>query len=355
MVWKSRLLGWLRSPRHAPRPPPSPPAPPSLPAVPPPRSLYRVGTPAPGDANLPWPPSPRFAGWTVVAVMDSNESGYARYLVDPPGASGPRCALACFAPDRADPFFPMRFDELGVARLLAHPNLERVVDRGGGDGIYWHLTERPAGPTARALHPRRPFELPDLDVVLAAFADFAEGLHAAHTLVHRGIVLELCHRTLTEDALLLGADGVGRVVDWGLTEMIRCAAPDGGGHAQLGYLAPEQVRGAAVDGRADVHALGAMLHTLTTGDRLFEGDTEVETLENLLHARPTPPSWIVPGYPPALEDLVLGALAKDPADRPAAGALAAGLRDLLAARGVTDPAARLAAYVRVAERPSLTP
>ncbi len=344
------LLGWLRSAREAPpgRAPPEPPAP----ASPIARSLYREAAPA------PWPPGPRFAGWALVEVMEANGRGYDRYLVDPPGSIGPRCALACFALDRGDPHVEMGFDELGIARLLSHPKLERVVDRGGGDGLYWHLTERPPGPTAHALRPRRPGLPRDLEVILAAFADFAEGLHAAHALVHDGVALALCHRRLTPGALLLGADGVGRVVDWSLMEMIclceRSSRMEGEGldegvHLYLPYLAPEQVRGDAVDGRADVHALGAMLHELSTGFPLFKGDSDARTLENVRHAAPPPPTTRVPGYPRALEDLVLGALAKDPADRPSAGELGAGLRDLLAARGVADPAARLAAYVRAAD------
>jgi serine/threonine protein kinase len=343
------LLGWLRATRRAPpeRAPPEPPPP----ASPPARSLYREAAPVPEDT--PWPPGPRFAGWTLVKVMEQDGRGYVRYLVDPPGSSGTRCALACFAPNPDDPHLEMRFDELGVTRLLSHPNLERVVDRGGGDGRYWHLTERPPGPTARALRPRGPGSPRELDVILAAFADFAEGLHAAHTLVHDGAVVALCHRWLTPGELLLGADGVGRVVDWGLMDMIRLCERsdertrlDDGMHHLLPYVAPEQARGDAVDGRANVHALGAMLHELSTGRPLFRGDSDLRTLENVLRAAPAPPTTLVPGYPPALEELVLRALAKEPAGRPTAGELGAGLRELLAARGVTDPAARIAAYVR---------
>src|SRR6185312_12469487 len=135
---------------------------------------------------------------------------------------GPLCVLSCFDLHLEEPYLSHRIDELGVSRLLDHPKLERFVDHGRTDaGLYWRLTELPPGRDASTLRPRSGLPPPDLDTVLAAFADFAEGLDAAHGLTQGGMPLGLVHGWINPSTLLLGEDGVGRVVDWGLSGLVR--------------------------------------------------------------------------------------------------------------------------------------
>jgi serine/threonine-protein kinase len=84
---------------------------------------------------------------------------------------------------------------------------------------------------------------------------------------------------------------------------------------KFGYLSPEQVRGLPVDRRADVFSLGAVLHELLTGHRLFHGPSDLAVLERVRAAQVRPPSERNPAVPPALDGVVLRALAREPVER----------------------------------------
>ena len=109
------------------------------------------------------------------------------------------------------------------------------------------------------------------------------GLGAAHA---RGIV----HRDLKPENIFLGADGRVKILDFGLATLrdarLRTAATRTPGpppwRARAGYMAPEQVRGESVDGRADIFALGAVLHEMLAGRRPFEADSTLGTFERVL-------------------------------------------------------------------------
>ena len=81
------------------------------------------------------------------------------------------------------------------------------------------------------------------------------------------------------------------------------------------YMSPEQARGEAIDWRSDIFAVGVMLFELTTGRRLFKGASEYETLKLICERDYPRPSQVRPGYPAALEAIVMRALAKSPEDR----------------------------------------
>jgi eukaryotic-like serine/threonine-protein kinase len=306
---------------------------------------------------------PRFAGYEVVATLESDGERYARYLLKPPGPAEPGFAVACFAVDEDRPYFEMSFDEARLATRLQHRNLGRLLDLGRDGDIWWHLCEYSRGETLQGILTQIRYGAapPSLDVVVAAFADFAEGLHAAHTDTdEEGRELGWCYRELSPAALFLSLEGTGKVIDWGLQGLVRGyrhRGSDSDGvtgtglltelqRAGLRHLAPEQVRGRPSDRRADVFALGVMLYELSTGSSLFLADTDLATIELVMKQEAPPPSTLVRGYPPELDAIVLRALTKDPAARATAGEVAAGLRAVLAARGVDDPAALVAGYVR---------
>lgn len=363
MGFLGSLLGWLRKRTSAP--------PEEAPAGRGPggQGPYRHAGTLPLSRSLPLVMSlPRFAEYEVVATLEESDGGgYARYLLKPWGAAEPSCAVACFAVDEDHLFFEMCFDEARVVTRLQHSNLGRLLDIGRDGGIWWHLCEYSHGETLQGIltkirHGAAP---PSLDVVVAAFADFAEGLHAAHTDTDdEGRALGWCYRDLSPAALFLSLDGTGKVIDWGLRGLVRTyRARDSGPDGVTGvlgitdlqragrrYLAPEQVHGTPVDGRADVFALGMMLYELSTGSSLFLADTDFATIEHVAKQEAPPPSTLVRGYPPELDALVLRALTKDPAARATAGEVAAGLRAVLAAREIDDPAAQIAGYVRALMR-----
>jgi formylglycine-generating enzyme required for sulfatase activity len=154
--------------------------------------------------------------------------------------------------------------------------------------------------------------------------EVAEGLAAAHA---RGLI----HRDIKPSNIWLET-GSGRVkvLDFGLARV----AEDTVTLTQTGtivgtpaYMAPEQARGEAVDARSDLFSLGCVLYQLTTGELPFHGPNVTAILHALAVNRPRPPHEINPEVPPALSDLVMCLLAKDPTGRPpSAQAVSAALR-----------------------------
>ncbi|APR75050.1 serine/threonine protein kinase [Minicystis rosea] len=314
---------------------------------------YRTAPEVPGNPHRVLDLA-RFRGCVQLGILEESD-GFVRYLVALPEC--PRAALACIA-HMPSAWVDLAVDEARLVTHLAHPRLARVLDIGCADGFIWHLEERPAGATLAELSARTPGVAPDLDACLAAFAAFAEGLDAAHRWTNGGdVALGLRHGRLGPTSLLIGQTGSGVVVDWELAALRAIAARDGSGpdgitgvktvpaDFRFDGVAPEAIRG-AVDVRADVFSLAALLYEISTGTQPFTASTPREALERVLRGEPEPPSTHVPGYPPELSALLLRALAKDPAARPTTGEIAASLRALLVERGVDDAEARAARWVR---------
>jgi serine/threonine-protein kinase len=143
----------------------------------------------------------------------------------------------------------------------------------------------------------------------------------------RGDPLRIVHRDVSPANVMLGFDGSVRIIDFGIAQAALRPAPAGAVlRGKFGYMSPEMVRGEPLDRRSDVFALGAVLHELLTGERLFTGPSELAVMEKVRAADVPPPSALVPSLPAGLDALVLRALARDPADR---FAWASELRDAL--------------------------
>jgi serine/threonine protein kinase len=163
----------------------------------------------------------------------------------------------------------------------------------------------------------------------------ADGLEAAH---RSGII----HRDVKPGNVLLDTEGHPLLADFGIAREV-CPTSQEVSSTQNGevvgtpeYMAPEQLRGAPIDQRADVYALGAMLYELLTGRLPFVGATAYDLAAHVLSAPLIPPSILEPDLVPAVERVVLTALARDPAERYAtAGGFALALRNALVDRPQT--------------------
>jgi Tol biopolymer transport system component len=164
---------------------------------------------------------------------------------------------------------------------------------------------------------RRGLPLPD---ALKHAAQIADALAQAHA---KGIV----HRDLKPANVMVTADGVAKVLDFGLAKLVETevseeettdlkpATDEGMIVGTAAYMSPEQAQGRRVDARSDIFSFGSVLYEMVTGRRAFSGESKVSTLAAILKEEPRPPSELVPAVPRELERLIQHCMRKDPARR----------------------------------------
>jgi serine/threonine-protein kinase len=223
-----------------------------------------------------------------------------------------------------DPEFLGRFrSEAQSAAALTHPNIVNVYDVGADQGQQYIVMELVTGSTLKQIIQKRgPLPLSealDLGVQICAAAEIAH---------RRGIV----HRDLKPQNVIVNADGVAKVADFGLAQWAADLAQAGAGPSAatvLGtvhYLSPEQIQGKAATAASDIYAIGAILYEMLTGRVPFDGATPDAVAAKQVQEPPTPPRQVNERLPAAIDAFVLRALAKDPALRfPTARELGAAL------------------------------
>ena len=219
-------------------------------------------------------------------------------------------------------FIQMFLDEARLAARLHHPNVVPILEIGMQGEQYYLVMEYIEGDTvghlmARAQNVNRKIPVP---VVIRVMLDTLTGLNAAHDLGDDdGTPLEIVHRDVSPQNILVGVDGVARITDFGVAKaQARLANATQGGQlkGKLAYMSPEQVRGnMPVDRRADVFAAGIVTWELLAGQRLFKAEGEAETLFKVVAAEVPPLRNFEPSVPPEVEVVVRRALAAHPSDR----------------------------------------
>jgi predicted ATPase/serine/threonine protein kinase len=251
-----------------------------------------------------------------------------------------------------DEFRRMFLDEARLAADLRHPNVVTIFDVGADQDTWFIAMEYLHGQDLSSLfhRHREAGEQMPLEHALQVLSDAAAGLHHAHTKTSlQGEVLGLVHRDVSPQNLFLTYDGVTKVLDFGIARARKRSVSTDAGilKGKYAYLCPEALEGAEVDARADQFALGIVLFELTTLQRLFARPSDAEVLRAVMECRVPRPTSLVPGYPTALEDIVLRALAKAPDDRfPDCEGLRSALETFLEKLGRPHSAARTGAYLR---------
>jgi len=201
--------------------------------------------------------------------------------------------------------------EARVTAALDHANIVKVFDVGVLDGRPYLVAELLDGETLRVRLGRGPLAGEEATRIAA---DVAAGLVVAHA---AGLV----HRDLKPDNIFLTRSGVTKILDFGIAKLTDDPAVADGLSTltgvllgTAGYLAPEQIRGDAVDGRTDLFALGSMLFEMSTGQRAFAREHTIDTLHAILHDDP-PNLLPAAGVSPDLTAIVLRLLEKAPAAR----------------------------------------
>jgi len=243
-------------------------------------------------------------------------------LVGPRGFSR-TVAIKRLHPDLArDPELAASFfDEARLSARIHHPNVVATLDVVATDDHQFFLVmEYVAGESlARLLRAAseagQPIPTP---VAVFVMASALRGLEAAHeTLGEGGEPLGLVHRDVSPQNIMVGVDGVTRVLDFGIAKELGRAQHTEPGQlkGKLSYMAPEQLHGKPVDRRTDVFAASIVLWEVLALHRLFAGDTAGEIVTKMLNRDIPAPSTHSPSLSPELDAVVMRGLARDPDDR----------------------------------------
>ncbi|MFD8869425.1 serine/threonine-protein kinase [Streptomyces sp. NPDC059590] len=203
--------------------------------------------------------------------------------------------------------------EAQTAARLSHPNIVGVFDFGARDGRFYLVMELVEGQSlAQELTSQGALRAERVAVIAA---QAAAGLASAH---RTGIV----HRDIKPGNLMSDADGTVKIGDFGIARFVDDPATALTTAGQIIgtslYLAPERALGRPASPASDVYSLGCLLYQLLTGAPPFQADTSAATLAQHIDAAPVPPRSRGFQLPPAFENFLLGMLAKQPEDRPAA-------------------------------------
>ncbi|HVT43755.1 MAG TPA: protein kinase [Thermoanaerobaculia bacterium] len=219
--------------------------------------------------------------------------------------------------------------EAKSASALSHPHIITIYEIGEAEitpedapaesiRIHFIAMELVEGETLRR---RLRDERGDLKERLGWLAQAAEGLAKAHA---AGIV----HRDLKPENIMVTRDGYAKVLDFGLAKLtepgsaasqaptqVRANTQEGVVLGTVGYMSPEQVQGKAVDHRSDIFSFGCVLYEAVGGKKAFEGETNVDTMHQILHGKPLPIAELNPDVPAELRRMIRRCLAKDPEKR----------------------------------------
>ena len=255
-------------------------------------------------------------------------------------------------------FIRMFLDEARVAANLHHQHIVQVHDIGESSGEYFIAMEYIHGEDVRTIlstASKTRAHVP-LGHAIAIVSAAAAGLHYAHE--RRGQdkrPLGIVHRDVSPSNVLVGYDGSIKVVDFGIAKAsMRQETRSGSLKGKVSYMSPEQCKGAEVDRRSDVYALGVVLYELATTTRLFKGDNDYLVMDQIVNGRVSLPRVRRPDLPNELSAIIMRAIAPDPERRYlTADELRIALDQFAAKAGLTASTSLIASYMRkqFGERP----
>jgi serine/threonine-protein kinase len=222
-------------------------------------------------------------------------------------------------------FVAMFLDEARLAGRIRHPNVVPTLDVVATSGEVFIVLEYVSGESLaklwKAHHTKD--EIIPIPYSLAIMANALHGLHAAHEVRdEQGDPLGIVHRDVSPQNVIVGTDGVARVLDFGVAKAagrLQETGDSGALKGKIAYMAPEQITGGVVTRQTDVYAASVVLWELLTGRRLIEGENDAHRAAQILASLNAPvferPSKYNPQISEALDELVMRGLSWPPTSR----------------------------------------
>ncbi len=212
-------------------------------------------------------------------------------------------------------FVKMFIDEASITSKLQHANIVQIFDFDVCEGSYYIAMELIEGVDLKkvidvGLKSGKPLSIAQTVWIMM---EISKGLHYAHTKEYKGQPLNIVHRDISPHNAMVSYAGEVKLMDFGIAKAAQRSTKTMAGtvKGKVAYMSPEQARDKPLDGRSDLFALGIMLWEMLTGKRLFLGDSDFETLTNVLKNDPPPASQINPKVPKDLDEIVKKSLMKD--------------------------------------------
>ena len=217
-------------------------------------------------------------------------------------------------------FVAMFLDEARLAARIRHPNVVPTLDVVTTEGEIFLVMEYVQGESlGRLLRGLRGSPRPqDMRVMATIMSNVLLGLHAAHEAKNeQGEALGIVHRDVSPQNVLVGVDGVARVLDFGVAKAVGRlqTTREGQVKGKLSYMAPEQLHGAPVTRRSDIYAASVVTWEALTGQRLFKAESEAAMVTAVLQSPIPMPSSIVSHVPPSVDGVVMRGLSRNPERR----------------------------------------
>ena len=252
-------------------------------------------------------------------------------------------------------FLTMFLDEARLCARLTHPNICQVFELGQVDDTHFMTMEYLSGADLAALQAAtfaRGHPIP-LALCVRIVADAAAGLHYAHSLTQPdGTSFQIVHRDVSPQNIFVTEDGAVKLLDFGIAKAWGRVSNTASGQikGKFGFMSPEQTRNHPLDRRSDIFSLGTVMYELLTQHPLFRSDSMLSTIERVREAAIEPPSLFNANIPPALDAIVLKALARERDDRWAtAGDLQTALEEWLSDTHTNASNAQLARFMKEAD------
>ena len=268
-------------------------------------------------------------------------------------------AIKCMHPQYAkdSSFASMFVDEARLTARLRHPNIVPTLDIIADGGQLLIVMEYVEGESLAGLLGlvREAGDRIPVAIACAIIHDLLLGLHEAHEARDDdGSALAIIHRDVSPQNVMVGLDGLARVLDFGVAKARSRVhhSNDGEIKGKIPYMPPEQLYGEAVDRRVDVYAAGVLLWESLVGARLFEASGEEGLVRRIDAGATAAPSTRVSGISPELDALVMRALCKDPEGRfPTALAMAEALSSI----AMLPPRTEISAWMKRFSSPRPVP